>query len=68
MILTNDNCDPAGQYLKAAADLIVQILEYMVAQWAEERCRTQHPDRKRRRRAFGDADRYGRCLRGTCAN
>ena len=32
---TNDNCDRRGQYLKAAADLIVTDLEYMVAQWAE---------------------------------
>ena len=32
---TNDNCDRRGQYLKAAADLIVSDLEYMVAQWAE---------------------------------
>jgi putative iron-regulated protein len=32
---TNDNCDRRGRYLKAAADLIVTDLEYMVAQWAE---------------------------------
>ncbi|WP_417829399.1 imelysin family protein [Thalassospira sp.] len=32
---TNGNCDRRGQYLQAAADLMVSDLEWMTAQWAE---------------------------------
>ncbi|CUH68440.1 putative iron-regulated protein [Thalassovita gelatinovora] len=32
---TNGNCDRRAAYLKAATDLLVSDLEYMVAQWAE---------------------------------
>ncbi|QSR34076.1 peptidase [Marinobacterium iners] len=31
---TNGNCDRRGQYLTAASELLVQDLEWMVAQWA----------------------------------
>ena len=30
---TNKNCDRRGQYLKAAGDLLVQDLQYIVSQW-----------------------------------
>ena len=33
---TNGNCDRRGDYLKAATDLLVSDLEWMVAQWAED--------------------------------
>ncbi|WP_176251253.1 imelysin family protein [Sulfitobacter sp. HGT1] len=33
---TNGNCDRRGAYLKAATDLLVSDLEYMVAQWAND--------------------------------
>ena len=33
---TNGNCDRRGQYLKAASELLVSDLEYMVKQWAPE--------------------------------
>ena len=32
---TGGNCDRRGEYLKAATDLLVSDLEWMVAQWAE---------------------------------
>ncbi|RKF13802.1 peptidase [Roseovarius spongiae] len=32
---THDNCDRRGEYLAAAADLLVSDLEWMAAQWAE---------------------------------
>ncbi|MGR3491567.1 MAG: imelysin family protein [Shimia sp.] len=32
---TNGNCDRRGQYLKAATDLLVSDLEWMVAQWED---------------------------------
>ena len=32
---TNGNCDRRGEYLQAAADLMVSDLEWMTAQWAE---------------------------------
>ena len=32
---THGNCDRRGEYLKAAADLLVSDLEWMVGQWAE---------------------------------
>ncbi|MEM9342408.1 MAG: imelysin family protein [Pseudomonadota bacterium] len=32
---TNGNCDRRGEYLKAATDLLVSDLEWIVAQWAE---------------------------------
>ncbi|RJE85053.1 imelysin family protein [Paracoccus onubensis] len=32
---TGENCDRRGAYLKAATDLLVSDLEWMVAQWAE---------------------------------
>ncbi|NIY76199.1 peptidase [Thalassospira sp. HF15] len=32
---TNDNCDRRGEYLQAAADLMVSDLEWMTAQWAD---------------------------------
>ncbi|EKO3854729.1 imelysin family protein [Vibrio harveyi] len=33
---TNDHCDRRGEYLKAAADLLVQDLEWMEKQWSSE--------------------------------
>jgi len=33
---TNQNCDRRGDYLKAATDLLVTDLEYMVAQWGTQ--------------------------------
>jgi len=33
---TNQNCDRRGDYLKAATDLLVADLEYMVAQWGTQ--------------------------------
>ncbi|MGD8171454.1 imelysin family protein [Vibrio sp. TRT 21S02] len=33
---TNGNCDRRGEYLKAAADLLVQDLEWMEKQWSAE--------------------------------
>ncbi|MCS0377626.1 imelysin family protein [Vibrio diabolicus] len=33
---TNDHCDRRGEYLKAAADLLVQDLEWMEKQWSAE--------------------------------
>ncbi|EAR09030.1 imelysin family protein [Reinekea blandensis] len=33
---TNENCKRRGQYLEAAAELLVEDLEYMVAQWAPD--------------------------------
>lgn len=33
---TNDNCDRRAAYLKAATDLVVSDLEYMVDQWGDE--------------------------------
>ncbi|CAM3129058.1 imelysin family protein [Vibrio neptunius] len=33
---TNGNCDRRGEYLKAAADLLVQDLEWMEKQWSSE--------------------------------
>ncbi|KAB7615197.1 peptidase [Amylibacter sp. SFDW26] len=32
---TNNNCDRRGEYLKAATDLLVSDLEWMVAQWQD---------------------------------
>ncbi|WP_050525893.1 imelysin family protein [Pseudorhodobacter aquimaris] len=32
---TNDNCDRRAEYLKAATDLLITDLEYMVAQWED---------------------------------
>ncbi|MFQ6548982.1 imelysin family protein [Aestuariibius sp. 2305UL40-4] len=34
-VCTNRNCDRRGAYLKAATDLLVSDLEWMVAQWQE---------------------------------
>ncbi|CAM2830450.1 imelysin family protein [Vibrio mytili] len=33
---TNDHCDRRGEYLKAAAELLVQDLEWMEKQWSSE--------------------------------
>ncbi|NVD06825.1 peptidase [Vibrio sp. JPW-9-11-11] len=33
---TNDHCDRRGEYLKAAADLLVQDLEWMEKQWSAD--------------------------------
>ncbi|MCE1874903.1 hypothetical protein LWT64_22935, partial [Enterobacter hormaechei] len=33
---TNGNCDRRGEYLKAAADLLVQDLEWMEKQWSAD--------------------------------
>lgn len=33
---TNGNCDRRGEYLQAAADLMVSDLEWITAQWAED--------------------------------
>ena len=33
---TNGNCDRRGEYLKAATDLLVSDLEFIVAQWADD--------------------------------
>lgn len=33
---TNDNCDRRGAYLAAASDLLVEDLEWMVAQWGDD--------------------------------
>ncbi|MCH2077542.1 MAG: peptidase [Rhodobacteraceae bacterium] len=33
---TNGNCDRRGEYLKAATDLLITDLEFIVAQWADD--------------------------------
>ena len=57
---TNGNCDRRGQYLAAASELLVQDLEWMVAQWApgaQDNYRTEllasEPSEVMRRMLFG---------------
>ncbi|MEL6610154.1 MAG: imelysin family protein [Pseudomonadota bacterium] len=35
-VCTNGNCDRRGEYLKAATDLLLTDLEFIVAQWADD--------------------------------
>ena len=59
---TGGNCDRRAAYLKAATDLLLSDLEWMVAQWARRRRRARGGDGRSGRRGGGDPDRHGQPL------